>query len=168
MGSIEKLTKASPASQQKRRCETPARIAAERRSVEEAWSKIRAKAPTLIHLPSPYRRLVFYGGRGSRREIASAKSAKSVIAQSRPAAKALPDKVRKMTASLRRPDCLQLRSSPPRRRSYSMEALKFQVRLSRSAENVSGFVPFSFMVFYFAILLVSAVSAVAHRPSNFS
>ncbi|GFV54389.1 nucleic-acid-binding protein from transposon X-element [Trichonephila clavipes] len=73
--------------------ETPARIASERRSVEEA-GEVGAKAPTHIHLPSPYRRRVFYGGRGivSRRELSvevnSAKTAKSVIAPSSPAAKA--------------------------------------------------------------------------------
>ncbi|GFW38618.1 hypothetical protein TNCV_3879871 [Trichonephila clavipes] len=45
--------------------ETPARIAAERRSVEET-GEIGRKLPRTSASPSPYRRLVFYGGRGNR------------------------------------------------------------------------------------------------------
>ncbi|GFT36670.1 hypothetical protein TNCV_3494761 [Trichonephila clavipes] len=64
-------TAASPASQQKRPLakRQPA-SPQKRRSVEEA-GEIGAKASSHIRLPSPYRRLVFYGGRGivSRREL---------------------------------------------------------------------------------------------------
>ncbi|GFT14143.1 nucleic-acid-binding protein from transposon X-element, partial [Trichonephila clavipes] len=72
--------------------ETPARIAAERRSVEEA-GEIGAKASSHIRLLAISKtRLLWRKGESSAEEssveIASAKSAKPVIAQSSPAAKA--------------------------------------------------------------------------------
>ncbi|GFU29275.1 hypothetical protein TNCV_2347151 [Trichonephila clavipes] len=92
------------------RYETPARIAAERRSVREA-GEIGAKASSHIRLPrhiedSSSMEEGESSAEESSVEIASAKSAKPVIAQSSPAAKAAesasaPDQVRKMTASLR-------------------------------------------------------------------
>ncbi|GFW80280.1 RNA-directed DNA polymerase from mobile element jockey [Trichonephila clavipes] len=72
--------------------ETPARIASERRSVEEA-GEVGQKAPTHLHLPrhiedSSSMEEGETSAEESSVEIDSAKSGKSVIAQSSPAAKA--------------------------------------------------------------------------------